>query len=41
MKTYDIEEALALVSWIQRRNHRAYLSHKKKKIEFIASHVSL
>jgi SRSO17 transposase len=30
-RRYTIEEVLALVAWVQRRNHRAYLSHSKRR----------
>lgn len=30
MKTFPAEEMLELVRWIQTKNHRAYLSHRKK-----------
>src|SRR5438067_9363453 len=31
LRTYTVAEALALVAWVQRRNHRAYLSHRKRR----------
>lgn len=31
LRTYTIAEVLALVTWVQRRNHRAYLAHKKRR----------
>jgi hypothetical protein len=31
-----IEEVLALVAWVQQRNHRAYLAHRKRR-EFESS----
>jgi hypothetical protein len=31
LRTFNIDMALWLVDWIQRRNHRAYLSHRRKK----------
>jgi hypothetical protein len=33
MKTFDAEALIRLVLWIEIRNHRAYLSHRKKKLE--------
>jgi hypothetical protein len=32
LRTFDIDMAIWLVGWIQRRNHRAYLSHRRKRI---------
>jgi hypothetical protein len=32
LREFDIEMAIELVGWIQRRNHRSYLSHRKKKL---------
>lgn len=32
LKTYDIDSALSLIIWVQLKNHRAYLSHRKKKL---------
>jgi len=32
LREFDIDMAIALVVWIQRRNHRSYLSHRKKKM---------
>ena len=31
LRTYTVPEALALVAWVQRCNHRAYLSHRKRR----------
>ena len=31
LRQYTIADVLALVAQIQRRNHRAYLSHKKRR----------
>jgi len=43
MKKFDIIDLINLVSWIQMKNYRAYLSHRKRKM--IApkgtAHVSL
>ncbi len=30
LRTYTIEEVLELVGWVQRRNHQAYVSHRKR-----------
>jgi len=32
MKVFDIPDRIDLVSWIQMKNHRAYLSHRKRKL---------
>jgi len=32
LRKYDAEMALELVQWIQEKNHRAYLSHRKKRL---------
>ena len=31
LRTYTVPEALALVAWVQQCNHRAYLSHRKRR----------
>jgi hypothetical protein len=31
LRTYTIAEVLALVAWVQRDNHRASLSHSKRR----------
>ena len=31
LRTYTVADALTLVAWIQRCNHRAYLSHRKRR----------
>jgi len=36
LKHYDIDEAISLVRWVQIKNHKAYLSHRKKKFENIS-----
>jgi hypothetical protein len=33
MKTFDAEALIRLVHEIEIRNHRAYLSHRKKRLE--------
>ena len=30
LRRYTIEAVLALVVWVQRRNHQAYWSHRKR-----------
>jgi hypothetical protein len=41
-RKFDIEMAINLVGWIQSRNHRSYLSHRKKKMAAgKQTHVSL
>jgi len=32
MKVFDAMELIELVEWIQLKNHRAYLSHRKRKL---------
>jgi hypothetical protein len=31
LRTYTIEEVLAWIAWVQQRNHRAYLAHRKRR----------
>jgi len=31
MRRYDRNSVLELVNWIQKKNHRAYLAHRRKK----------
>jgi len=31
LRTYTGPEARALVAWVQQCNHRAYLSHRKRR----------
>ena len=31
LHTDTIEESLACVAWVQRRNHQAYLAHRKRR----------
>jgi hypothetical protein len=42
MKTFDIIDLIELVEWIQLKNYRAYLSHRKRKLATMqdASYVS-
>jgi hypothetical protein len=40
LQKYTIETTLELVKWIQIKNHRAYLSHRRK-IMAIKNHISL
>jgi hypothetical protein len=43
MKVFDIPGLIDLVSWIQMKNHRAYLSDRKRKLAplKVSYHVSL
>jgi hypothetical protein len=31
LHAYTIEESLAFVAWVQRRNHQAYRAHRKRR----------
>jgi hypothetical protein len=31
LRKYAVEDVIELVAWVQRRNHRAYWSHKKRR----------
>ena len=31
LRIYPMEEVLELIAWVQRRSHRAYLSHRKRR----------
>ena len=33
LRTYTIGDVLALVAWVQRRNHQAYRAHRKRRQE--------
>jgi hypothetical protein len=33
LKTFDTHAALKLIRWIQRKNHLAFLSHRKARLE--------
>jgi hypothetical protein len=37
LRTFDVSKALELVRWIQYRNHLAYQSHRKRKVEKMAA----
>jgi hypothetical protein len=30
-RTYTLDEILTLVAWVQKRNHQAYLSYRKRR----------
>ncbi len=32
LREYAIDDALCLLEWIQVKNYRAYLSHRKRKV---------
>jgi len=37
LRTFDMDKALEMVRWIQYKNHLAYQSHRKRKVEEIAA----
>jgi hypothetical protein len=43
MKKFDVTDLINLVSWIQMKNYRACLSHRKRKMAALkgTAHVSL
>ncbi len=41
MKNYSIQETIDLVRWIQEKNHKAYLSHRKRKLGEVFSGENL
>jgi hypothetical protein len=32
LKKFTLKQSLELIRWIQEKNHRSYLSHRKRKI---------
>jgi hypothetical protein len=36
MKRHTFESLLEQIAWIQARNHRAYLSHRKRRLRELA-----
>ena len=41
LRELDVLAALELVQWIQAKNHKAYLSHRKKTYERGANRISV
>jgi hypothetical protein len=35
IRKYDIKSTIELIFWIQQKNHKAYLSHRKKRLKEI------
>jgi len=39
LKKFDTKATIELVIWIQEKNHRSYLSHRKKKLKKMLHHT--
>ncbi|MCG2750920.1 MAG: hypothetical protein L6301_05825, partial [Desulfobacteraceae bacterium] len=40
MRLFSTEGLIALVAWIQKKNHRAYQSHRKRKL-FVNKNIQI